>query len=247
MDIQQAKKINNHKGRTRAVDFEPWVTALINEACVFYRCMISTEDAFPSNLTELGFAQRAWTDACRAGALTVEPNGEAFKVIMRRGSQMRGEAKTKIRNLIASEYGFHPSQSSKTREHNLKRAAALKDDLNFTYRPNGAVTERKGLYQALIIQKAVNAVWFAHRCDEGVLFPTYFHPFPLPAIALVLTAVECGIDEWISGSREDIDFKSSDYETTYRNHLEMLKILEDETKAYEIVGKMQIKLHQNGR
>jgi hypothetical protein len=47
---------------------------------------------------------------------------------------MRGEAKAKIRSLIVSEYKFHSSQSSKSREHNLKRAAALKIDLNFTYR-----------------------------------------------------------------------------------------------------------------
>jgi hypothetical protein len=47
---------------------------------------------------------------------------------------MRGEAKAKIRCLIISEYGFRASQSSKSREHNLKRAAAIKEDLNFTYK-----------------------------------------------------------------------------------------------------------------
>ena len=47
---------------------------------------------------------------------------------------MCGEVKTKIRNLIASEYGFLPSQSSKACKHNLKWAAVLKDDLNFTYK-----------------------------------------------------------------------------------------------------------------
>lgn len=47
---------------------------------------------------------------------------------------MRGEVKTKICLLIPTEYDFRASQSSKSREYNLKRAAALKDDLNFTYK-----------------------------------------------------------------------------------------------------------------
>jgi hypothetical protein len=55
--------------------------------------------------------------------------------------------------------------------------------------PDGNVMERKGLYQNVIIQKAINTAWFAHRNDEGVVFSDSFHPIPLPTIALVLTAV----------------------------------------------------------
>jgi hypothetical protein len=47
---------------------------------------------------------------------------------------MRGEVKSKIRSLVLTEYDFRTSQSSKSREYNLKQAAALKDNLNFTYR-----------------------------------------------------------------------------------------------------------------
>jgi hypothetical protein len=49
---------------------------------------------------------------------------------------MRGEVKTKIRPLVTSSYKFRISHSSKSREHNLKRAAALKENLNFTYKVN---------------------------------------------------------------------------------------------------------------
>ena len=131
--------------------------------------------------------------------------------ILQQGSQMRGEVKTKIRELVASTYRFRVSQSSKSREYNFKRAATLKEDLNFTYKvsrnftlkgrvtkpaqeltfatPEGNVSGRKGLYRNIIIQKALNAVWFAHRRDEGVLFSQMFDPVPLPTIALILTAV----------------------------------------------------------
>jgi Domain of unknown function (DUF6532) len=32
-------------------------------------------------------------------------------------------------------------------------------------------------------------MWFNNKRDEGILFPIYFKPIPIPAIALILTAV----------------------------------------------------------
>jgi hypothetical protein len=53
---------------------------------------------------------------------------------------MRGEVKSKLRPLIVTTYRFHESQSSKSREFNLKKAAALKEDLNFTYKVSYSFT-----------------------------------------------------------------------------------------------------------
>ena len=49
--------------------------------------------------------------------------------------------------------------------------------------------ERKGMYQHPIIQKAVNVMWFQNKQDEGIRYTDTFKPIPVPAIALVLTAV----------------------------------------------------------
>ena len=49
--------------------------------------------------------------------------------------------------------------------------------------------ERKGMYQHPIIQKAVNVMWFQNKRDEGIRYKDMFKPIPIPAIALVLTAV----------------------------------------------------------
>ena len=49
--------------------------------------------------------------------------------------------------------------------------------------------ERKGMYQHPIIQKSINVMWFQNKWDEGVRFTGMFKPIPIPAIALVLTAV----------------------------------------------------------
>ncbi|KAI0282036.1 hypothetical protein BC826DRAFT_881974, partial [Russula brevipes] len=240
------------KGRICANDFSPVVTAVINKACGLYRCMISTEDAFPSYAKELDFAHRAWKSACVSIVVDVQPVPSALKVIMQRGSQMRGEVKTKIRPLITPSYNFNISHSSKSREHNLKKAAALKENLNFTYKvlkfasPDGNVVERKGLYQNIIIQKAINAAWFAHRNDEGIVFSETFHPIPLPTIALVLTAVSffCGIDEWITGTREALNFKSSEYKKIYEEHCSMLGLFKDKTENIGILPRIQVKLYR---
>ena len=48
---------------------------------------------------------------------------------------------------------------------------------------------RKGMYNHPIIQKAVNAMWFQNKRDEGVQFTDMFKPIPVQAIAFVLTAV----------------------------------------------------------
>ncbi|KAI0276822.1 hypothetical protein BC826DRAFT_928182, partial [Russula brevipes] len=109
------------------------------------------------------------------------------------------------------------------------------------------VSKRKGLYQSIIIQKVINITWFARRQDEGVIYSKLFHPIPLPTIALVLTAVECGIDEWITGSREDIDFKASDYKKAYEDHVNMLKLFKEKTQEVGILPKIQVKLYRNGR
>jgi hypothetical protein len=45
------------------------------------------------------------------------------------------------------------------------------------------------MYGYVIIQKAVNAMWFKNKHDEGVVFTDKFSPVPVPAIALLLMAV----------------------------------------------------------
>jgi len=49
--------------------------------------------------------------------------------------------------------------------------------------------DRHGFLKVLIIQKVINTMWFANKNDEGIKHPMWFKPFPLPALALVLTAI----------------------------------------------------------
>jgi hypothetical protein len=74
-------KVSNSKGRLCANDFGKAYGVLINKASGFYRCMISTEDAFPSHIKEMEFAQRAWKEACVSLNATVQPHPGALTVV----------------------------------------------------------------------------------------------------------------------------------------------------------------------
>ena len=50
-------------------------------------------------------------------------------------------------------------------------------------------TKRKGMYQAKILQKVINVMWFRNKQDEGVVHAEKFNPLTVSALALVLTAV----------------------------------------------------------
>ena len=105
-------------------------------------------------------------------------------------------------------YGFESGRSKKAIAANRKLAEELKQEKGFIYEVSQLLYSsdseslklckkislsgdgpRKGMYNHPIIQKAVNAMWFQNKRDEGVIFTKMFKPIPVQAIALVLTAV----------------------------------------------------------
>ncbi|KAG1747172.1 uncharacterized protein EDB91DRAFT_1048787 [Suillus paluster] len=81
-------------------------------------------------------------------------------------------------------------------------------------------------------------MWFANRVDEGIVYAEYFEPLPVKMMALVLTVIECCIDEWITGVREDIKFASITYSPIYLVHLESLRLFDERTAAYKLLGRI---------
>ena len=66
------------------------------------------------------------------------------------------------------------------------------------------------MYYHPIIQKAINAMWFQNKCDEGVLFTEMFKPIPVPAIAFVLTTVCYTICLLVQSTSSFINFQLLD-------------------------------------
>ncbi|KIK16981.1 hypothetical protein PISMIDRAFT_112329 [Pisolithus microcarpus 441] len=56
----------------------------------------------------------------------------------------------------------------------------------------------------------------------GVVFHKHFRPFPYPTLVLILSAIECCIDEWMMGMWMDIPFTIQEYHGAYELHLKCL-------------------------
>ncbi|KAG1867249.1 hypothetical protein DFJ58DRAFT_911671 [Suillus subalutaceus] len=158
-------------------------------------CLVVTRAPFPETLIiETKLAKDAWREACNMAELTIQLTPSLVKMMTRCTSQVRGELKTKMRTLTALFFGFRASRSIPAIKQNRDLAESLKEGS-----------------QPGLIQEAMNHMWFANRCDEGIVHAKYFDPLPVQTIALILTAIECCIDEWMTGLKEDIKFSSLAY------------------------------------
>ncbi|KAG2045833.1 hypothetical protein BDR06DRAFT_900115, partial [Suillus hirtellus] len=72
-----------------------------------------------------------------------------------------------------------------------------------------------GLYTLELLQNSINITWFAYGNDEGAVYPKYFKPIPVKVVTLMLTGIECCIDEWFQGLKEDIKFTLATYASVY--------------------------------
>ncbi|KIM63104.1 hypothetical protein SCLCIDRAFT_118117, partial [Scleroderma citrinum Foug A] len=71
--------------------------------------------------------------------------------------------------------------------------------------------------------------------DKGIKHLACFKPFPLPALALVLTAIECCIDKWMTGMQMDILFMAQDYFSGYDSHLKCLQEFDEAMKEFGVL------------
>ncbi|TFY52653.1 hypothetical protein EVJ58_g9894 [Rhodofomes roseus] len=232
----------------RAKDYDADVKALLNIANSLFRCRVSTIDAFPTDLLEEEWAQICWGEACKTLDVNYAADQRVIKIL-------RGELKSKVRPLVESLYSFNGSSAKKAIRENRDKAVALTSDSAFVYedpainQPQGAEAERKGIYRHPIIQKAINATWFVNRSDEGVIFKEFFGPaISIGMIALVLTAVQCCIDEWGTGKHSGVSFYENEYKPIYLSHKENLTAFDDlSDAAHRLLRKLRKKLYKEAR
>ncbi|KAG6807096.1 hypothetical protein H0H92_008806 [Tricholoma furcatifolium] len=241
----KATKITDNTGRPKASDYDDVGKEIILKATSFYRCLISTVNGFPESAAELAMVREAWQLATEDVGIQMGLTPDIGKIIKQRGSQLRSEAKTKLTSLVEAMYGFETGQSPKIIAANRELAERLKFEKSFIYKE---LTEDvcKGMYRHPIIQAGVNKLYFKHKRDEGIVHTNRFNPLPIPAIALILTAIECNIDEWVSGSRNEIIFYADSYQVTYTKHIESLETFGKATMKHAMLETLQKRLHNFG-
>ncbi|KAJ7494241.1 hypothetical protein B0H11DRAFT_1717334, partial [Mycena galericulata] len=109
--------------------------------------------------------------------------------VFKRASQCRCELKTKSHPIVICALKFMTGKSKKMIKANCKTADDLKRRAGIYFSPHSKDSAGTGLFQTPLIQMIANVMWFASKFDEGIEYPFYFNPFPMPAIALLLTVV----------------------------------------------------------
>lgn len=246
--IVKAQKLTEHEGRPRARDYDDVTQEFVITAIGDYRVRLCAEGPMPDHTQEATLLKASWAKALQTTGVNLVRTPQLAKLITNRSSQVRGELKAKLRPLVEGMFGFHSSQTKPAIKKNRALAEELKEGANFAFKHRALVQdERRGFLKAPIIQKIINTMWFANKNDEGVKHHALFKPFPLPALALVLTAIECCVDEWTTGTRTDIPFTVNDYRAGYDCHLQCLQDFDEATKEFGVLKGICAKIYEDGR
>ncbi|KAG1842711.1 hypothetical protein C8R48DRAFT_678958 [Suillus tomentosus] len=216
--VKIQKYSNGSHHRMKAGDFEADSKDILVTATSIFRCLIVTQAPFPDTIAvETKLGKEAWHEACQMKGINVKLTPLAVKMLLKRTSHVRGKLKTKMRSLTRSFFGFRSSDSREVIRQNRDLVESLKDGSSFVFKD-----------------------WTA---KTGIVHNKYFKPMPIEVIALTLTAIECCIDEWLQGVKEDIKFTAATYGSIYQTHLSSLQRFDERTAPYKLLERICDNLH----
>jgi hypothetical protein len=132
------------------------------------------------------------------------------------------EVKPKVTTLVEHRYHFNTSKAPESIRSNVELAKMLLRDMNFIYPEARDGGKRHRPYRHPIIQEAINLTLFRNKDDVGVVYHEHFSPMPIPIIALMLTVVQCCIEEWSDGQRKDTSWDDEKILAAYNLHVSSL-------------------------
>ncbi|EIW52177.1 uncharacterized protein TRAVEDRAFT_53602 [Trametes versicolor FP-101664 SS1] len=234
--------------RAKQGNYDPEVKQAMALAVVYFKSMIMAEDAYPDKLKEKIWASTSWYKAAEKLSVELAPTAEILGLIAQYSWNLRGEIKVAARGLVQGTYAFKPFVDTASQDYNRQLSAMLTRNRTFTYDIIDKVDDNhEGLYEASVIQMVVNRVFYKNPSDDGIVLDTVYHPFPEQALALVLTAIQCAIDEWNTGAYRNVTFSENDYGAVYEKHRRELKEFELRSGADRILTEIRTKLSKHGR
>jgi hypothetical protein len=152
--VAKAQKTSKHAGRPKAADYEVAAKEVILSAANTYRAFLASQGGFPTSSEELELVKRSWKrahddsemdqmmaltpDIVRIVSFSIRVSFKFLALtvnikVKARGSQVRGEAKTKTAPLVEALYGFDSGRSKRAIAENRKKAEELKSDKGFVF------------------------------------------------------------------------------------------------------------------
>ncbi|KAF5328931.1 hypothetical protein D9758_016818 [Tetrapyrgos nigripes] len=213
---------------------------LLDIAFVFFRHLMLHRTPWVKEKSEQADAMAlgAWQlalnfliDRCNYSDQAAQPTEVELNIIKQQLAQYRGEIKDIARGFIGAPHGpaFRFVTPHTIENQNINRALVVElksKEHSFIFKNrNPAIGEAKVYFGSPIIDCVVNGVWFNKGLkSEGIregFFPEQI--IPIPALALILTAIEFCIDEWQDGMQKPGKFSMDIYSSRYDSHLACLQ------------------------
>nr|GAT60584.1 predicted protein [Mycena chlorophos] len=239
-------------GKPKARDYAPADAAVIVRVCLSYAVALLREDAMPATDVQTAMVAKAWREGCRVGRVRMKMTERVSKIILARGSQVRGKIVEAFRTLVATDFGLERSTNRKVIASNKAIVESLTREGDVTFHFQVCIYLLSE--QILIIfedpsaeigygeHKSIAAVRkltvFRDKKAYAARFPSAFNPIPIPLMALEFTALEHCLKEWQTGSHVPAKFAEKDVRSSYRTHLA------DITRWTELDAEKTLKLRQ---
>ncbi|KAG9086220.1 hypothetical protein FS749_003803 [Ceratobasidium sp. UAMH 11750] len=149
----------------------------------------------------------------------IKPPRELRALMVRRSSWFRGETMKRLRPLIPFCWDFiNPPRTLQDLRSNRKRAETLLPNSFHCLKPE----TDEDPYEHPSLLDCHAAAFFGNPEALGMMFHDKFRPTPLPTIAMILTLVQHGIEEWRTGHFVKHELNAATQLRVYEAHLKGL-------------------------
>ncbi|KAJ3551818.1 hypothetical protein NM688_g4490 [Phlebia brevispora] len=222
---------------------------LTEGAYPFMRAHVATICGFPEDHVRSTLTRDSFLDSYREQEqrgidlrrTSRYPMFDKADLIEDRIPQTRRAIKTFVVSNLECFFSFThcSSKDNAIKQKNRELYGALTKDDAFIYQNPDDISIPNTVYRHPYIIFCINKIWFDDDTALGIkhrkLFEDGQHALPSPCIALVVTAIQCALDEWKGGSRcggrNGIKFSERDYGPVFNDHLTKLRGWEEYTTA----------------
>ncbi|KAL0951816.1 hypothetical protein HGRIS_008483 [Hohenbuehelia grisea] len=256
------------KPRTRSIkQHSASVQNILKASYPRFKRMLSITNPFPKTPEECSLdageviesaemATAAWDEACEYLGVDIEPNLDLLKPIQDRLAQFRGQLRDRVREQILSNYGLvepsfipnpTPERMAEAKLKNREMMLSIKKTFYYLNPLDTSIPD--SMYRNSIIQTVLIAHWFAKGRKSHESHFKNMNRLPLVTIALIVTAVSCVLDEWLTGAEVKVKFSYSAYSSVFQKRLDLLKQWEtfSATQVPNLTHKLQEDLLRNAR
>ncbi|KAL1659656.1 hypothetical protein GGF50DRAFT_64867 [Schizophyllum commune] len=189
--------VHHPKHMYKAGDYSGISKQLILRVCREYEALIMCNDPFPDSIVSRIWFQRCWDGACLSLDVDIAPDDHVRKLVIDRGSRIRGDMVRCTREKVEARFGFTKSTRKTTIQQNIKKYDELIKDGSYLYQNEA---KQIGYCESKLISTILGRILFGSQGTSfAVVYRKYFDPIPAVTLSLVYAMIRHCIGEWATG------------------------------------------------